>query len=57
MIKGFIGEEPEQYVGYIYLIIYGTQVYRIYAMSEFEIWELTYKLGKKIVENIEIKAG
>lgn len=57
MIKGFIGEEPEQYAGYIYLIIYGTQVYRIYAMSEYGIWELTYKLGKKIAENIEIKAG
>lgn len=57
MIKGFIGEEPEQYAGYIYLAIRGKQAYRIYLMSAYEMWELTYKLGKKIAENIEIKAG
>lgn len=57
MIKGFIGEEPEQYAGYIYLAIREKHVYRIYLMSAYENWELTYKLGKKIAENIEIKAG
>lgn len=57
MIKGFIGEEVEQYTGYVYLIICGTHIYRMYIMSVQENWELTYKLGNKIVENIEIKAG
>ncbi len=54
MAEGILEENAQEIVGYIFLILYQSQIYRFYIMAEDELWEIIYKLGKKIIQNVEI---
>ena len=57
MAEGMIGEDFDEYVGFIFFIVCGTELYRFYIMSEDSLWDITYKLGLRVVKNMELKEG
>lgn len=54
-IAGGILEDDMDFAGNIFVIVYKSKVYRFYVIAKEELSETAYKLGKKIVEKLEIK--
>lgn len=57
MAEGMIGDDLDEYVGFIFFIDCVTVLYRFYIISEEPLWDITYKLGLRVVKNMELKEG